>query len=475
MLSQKNGMSRARSSREFEMKRHNRGFGIVEIMVGLVVGLLSMMVIVQVYSTFENQKRTTTSGADAQTNGAMALYLLEREIRAAGNGITEGVPGANGMPPIAGCDTWVYDNSGSYYVPIKGGSDSKAGAQRIRFAPAVATDSADLPAPGGASDSLTIVYGTSAITGGYDMLGSGYAPGATTISLVSTSSIHKKDMVVLVEEDVTKPTRDATAAKNLNYQNYRVPYDCLMFQVTDITPSTGVLTVATTSPYNKPGGFNGATHYNTTIGKGGVSSTSQLFNLGQVNIVTYHIVGSNLVADSTKFGGIPDGNDPPTNNATNSVTSLPLAPNIVNMQVQYGVDTGRPNGACPSANPPPQAVDSDAIVDSWVDPTGATWGNDGAAKPSLFDLRRIRAVRIGLVARSAVMEKGCDIGNAATLVTSAAPIIHWDAGPNMTPDLSGDANWQCYRYKVYQVTVPMRNTIWSSTLNPASATNCGNN
>jgi len=68
------------------MKKQNLGFSLVEIMVGMVIGLLSTIVVMQVYATFEGQKRTTTSGSDAQTNGAVALYTVERDARLAGYG-----------------------------------------------------------------------------------------------------------------------------------------------------------------------------------------------------------------------------------------------------------------------------------------------------------------------------------------------------------------------------------------------------
>lgn len=64
---------------------HNQtGFTLVEIMVGLVIGMLVSIVIVQVLSTFEAQKNTTTGTADAQTNGSIALFSMGREIQPAG-------------------------------------------------------------------------------------------------------------------------------------------------------------------------------------------------------------------------------------------------------------------------------------------------------------------------------------------------------------------------------------------------------
>lgn len=69
------------------MFRHG-GFTLVEIMVGMVVALLALLVIMQVFGSFEGQKRMTTGTADAQTNGALALQSVLRETQLAGFGIS---------------------------------------------------------------------------------------------------------------------------------------------------------------------------------------------------------------------------------------------------------------------------------------------------------------------------------------------------------------------------------------------------
>ena len=60
------------------------GFTLVEIMVGLAIGMLATLVILQVLSVYEAQKSTTTGTADAQTNGAIALYSITRDLQMAG-------------------------------------------------------------------------------------------------------------------------------------------------------------------------------------------------------------------------------------------------------------------------------------------------------------------------------------------------------------------------------------------------------
>ncbi|MDE2402937.1 MAG: PilW family protein [Burkholderiales bacterium] len=69
------------------MKRAH-GFTLIELMVGVALGLLATLVITQVFLQSEGNKRTTTSGADAQVAGASALFTLQRDIQAAGYGLT---------------------------------------------------------------------------------------------------------------------------------------------------------------------------------------------------------------------------------------------------------------------------------------------------------------------------------------------------------------------------------------------------
>ncbi|MCK6391415.1 MAG: prepilin-type N-terminal cleavage/methylation domain-containing protein [Azonexus sp.] len=71
MLTQKNGQ---------------RGMGLVEIMVALVIGMVASLVIFQTLKDSGQRAATTTSGGDAQTSGALALHYLEQDIRQAGWG-----------------------------------------------------------------------------------------------------------------------------------------------------------------------------------------------------------------------------------------------------------------------------------------------------------------------------------------------------------------------------------------------------
>lgn len=69
------------------MRPGQAGAGLVDVMVGLVIGMLVMLVVYQVFQSSEGQKRAVTSGSDAQSNAAYGLYLLGHDLSVAGNGI----------------------------------------------------------------------------------------------------------------------------------------------------------------------------------------------------------------------------------------------------------------------------------------------------------------------------------------------------------------------------------------------------
>jgi type IV pilus assembly protein PilW len=156
---------------KYNIKRnisHQAGFTLVEIMIGLVIGMLVAMVIVQVLSMFEGQKRATTGTADAQTNGSIALYNIERELQLAGYPLMpSGQPGVADSPME--CTTVTYGATGITSISPVSILDGVAGANP-------------------ASDQITLHYGTSqsggvpsqigAVAGNTVTLGTAISPGS---------------------------------------------------------------------------------------------------------------------------------------------------------------------------------------------------------------------------------------------------------------------------------------------------------
>src|SRR6267142_831006 len=80
-----------------------RGFSMVELLVAMLIGLIGMVIIFQVFEVSEGIKRTTVGGGDAQQNGVIALYTMERDFRNAGMGFND--------TTFTGCDLVGFDSS----------------------------------------------------------------------------------------------------------------------------------------------------------------------------------------------------------------------------------------------------------------------------------------------------------------------------------------------------------------------------
>lgn len=118
------------------------GFTLVEIMVGLAIGMLVTLVIVQVMSVFEGQRRTTTGTADAQTNGSIALYNIGRELQFAGYPLMPA-----GMPAVADS-------------PLEC-TMLNAAADTTNITPVIITDGVAVAGVSSASDTITLRRGDS--------------------------------------------------------------------------------------------------------------------------------------------------------------------------------------------------------------------------------------------------------------------------------------------------------------------------
>jgi type IV pilus assembly protein PilW len=79
------------SRASFVGSRLASGFTLVELMVAMAIGLITSLAIAQVLMFSEGYKRTATAGSDAQTNGSLALYTLQRDIQMAGYGFASDV------------------------------------------------------------------------------------------------------------------------------------------------------------------------------------------------------------------------------------------------------------------------------------------------------------------------------------------------------------------------------------------------
>lgn len=381
-----------------EFLSRDQGFSLTEVLVGMAMGVIVLLIIMQSLSTAEQYKRTATNGSDAQTNGLMALRTLESEIRMAGAGTTNG---ANLCPAIK----QYYDGPG---VTTKVGR------------PVFITDGATAPLHH--SDSIEIVY-SSSLTGAAPTRISTAMPSASNVTRVFTvAGMSACDFVVFAARDGSKT--------------------CSMLQITAIE-NNGVQfrtnSGRANSNYNPPGGAQS----DALFPPGGYGTDDIIINMGKNVDRKYGVVrdGTNdqFYLEQRNMNAADSGCG-----AQEANPRLNLVSNVVNLQAQYGV-----------ANANSQEVScwtSAAITNTGC---GISTGNWSA--PAAADVKRIKAVRVAVVVRSAIAEKPASGGTCDT--TTSAP-ISWNGGPAI--DLSEVPNWRCYRYKVYQTVIPIINVIWAN-------------
>ena len=396
--------------RPFTSARAARGFSMVELMVAMTIGLIGVIIIFQVFETSEGVRRTTIAGGDAQQNGAIALYSLEHDLRNGGMGVND--------TPYAGCNIVGYDSARSTpNFPTAGNT--------MVLAPVQITFGADAQTP----DSISVFYGSQIQIANSTTLAANMTSPTSQLVLQTRFGYRLGDLLLVSEPGKNCVFMEVTGLPTTSGDTNKVNHDTLTYSL------SGGASVG--SRFNPAGGM-GVTYDGVNT-----SSVARVFNLGNLhddlnfpasqNVTvpvynTYAISSSKTLTVQNEFvisGGVP---------AVNAV-----ADNIVHMRAEYGLD----DGAGGTAN--------DGIVDHYV--------SDVSGIPNWPQV--VIAVHIAVVARSAQPEIGS--GGVGTCdSTTTAP--SWSGGGGARSfDLSADPNWQCYRYRTFETTVPLRNWLWRSS------------
>jgi type IV pilus assembly protein PilW len=362
-----------------------RGFSLIELMVGVVIGLLTVLVITQVMTLAEGKRRTVSMGSDAQINGALALFALQRDIAQAGSGAV--------AAQSLGCT-----------VNYQFGSSA---ASSFTLAPVVITDGAS-----GAPDTISILQANTTSFSAPMLLTGVHLKTDNHFTVASSLGALAGNLMIAVPQ-----TQDAAD-------------QCALFSVTNDGASPATTSTLTNTNVPHVAG-SGAAQWNQSavLPATGYTNGSYLLNMGAMVYRKYSVgstgnlqVNELSLADGTGMTG----------------AGTELYPQIVNLQAMYGKDTDG-NGS----------VDT---YDTVTPTTNAGW-------------MQVLSVRLAVVARSNQYEKD--------IVTSTAPL--WDVGSGIAVagatacnggsqclalNVNTLADWQHYRYKVYDTIVPLRNVLW---------------
>jgi type IV pilus assembly protein PilW len=334
-------------------RRSARGFTLIEMMIGILIGLFTILMITSVLVITSARSRTTAQGSDAQTNGALALLTLQREIQAAGYG-------ALASTGAIGCTV--------------------DGFAKFTLAPVIITAGI-----GSKPDSLTILSGNTQRASLPIGLVDSADPASSTLVTDPALDVQQGDEMILVPASGTS-CDSITVAGDIASNFTNIPYK------PDKTFAAGDFT---------GGSPSGPRAYLLDMGQ---SPTLRTYSIDD----TFDLVSTDLV--------------------TPGATPQNQYSQIVNLKARY--------------------VKSDTSTTG-----GVTY--DTSTPTSNAEWLKVVAIRIALVARSNQYEKDP--------VTTTAPT--WDLGDGSPPidlmtDLGLDA-WQHYRYKVYDVTVPLQNMLWN--------------
>jgi type IV pilus assembly protein PilW len=345
------------------LMHRQRGLSLVEILVAMMIGLIGVMIISQVYITADNFNRSTIGEGGAQTNGVIALYQVERDVRMGGYGI------ASSFALGCGQVSW-------YHAP-----DYTPNA--ITIAPVLITVDASAAVP----DMVTVMYsGDAERAVPASVISFTTSPAGVTVD--GTIGYDLNDMVLLVKR--------ATAG------------GCSMARVSS-APSATELSFG--SGTNNPANWGS---FPT-----GYTTNDKAFNLGTPTVRRYSVATATKKLQSQNLF------------AAAGTAAEAMVDGIVDLRAQYGKDT----------------VGNDGVVDVW----------NSTAPANTAEWQQVLAVRIGVLARIGTYERptagtDCD-------ATTTAP--NWAGGNfgavNIATTTSED---RCYRYRVFETTIPLRNMIW---------------
>jgi type IV pilus assembly protein PilW len=232
-----------------------RGFGLIEIMVGILISMLMVLIIYQVYDVSEGQKRTITSASDAQQNAAYGLFLIGQDLMGAGQVISASTVAMSGcamlrpVPAIIGAGAT--DNDPDSVTVLYGGSSSLSTP-----APLLSDTSVGTTPPGtyvvagplgfSPNDVIVAVQGTSCTLSIIGATGISVAPstGITTITHALTPTPGNN----------TSATYGAVAATLVNLGQAASPGEAARFGQTlyAVDPATNTLRTQSLLPMVQP-------------------------------------------------------------------------------------------------------------------------------------------------------------------------------------------------------------------------------
>lgn len=376
-----------------------RGVTLVELMVAIVISSLLALAVTSVMANFEGRRRTTTSINDINQAGNYAVWAIDDVLRSAGSGFAQTAGFSFGCKLLAAKGgVPILPAPAAFAAPF----DSIG--QAFRLAPALIVKDGTKPGDSKQGSDVLVVMGGAA---GKSEVPAYLAdsPSAASLKLTNTLSFSADDLILLADRDVA--TGDTMP--------------CMFSQVDGNFREAG----RTELPL-------AGTYYQAMIDSKPLSSYS----------------GSTVALD---MGNVTKGNPPffaligvGDNSSlyaydllqTSAAPQQALATGVFEMHALYGLDSNH-----------------DGKVDAWVKPEGpysyATL-TDGTVNTAGV-IGQIKAIRVGLILRAALLERNKVSPNTLTLFG--------DLGGNLSYSRTLIGDETNYRYRTVEFSVPLRNLM----------------
>jgi type IV pilus assembly protein PilW len=424
-------LSRARQS----------GVGLVELMVGILIGMIVVIVVYNVLSVAENYRRASVGTSDAQITGLLTQFIAGRDAGNGGAGITMSTGSIAVPEDLALCNKT--DPIGGVLVSTLPNNNLQVA---LRPVPVLITDGGAL----GTSDTF-ISYSTGAphVMWPVDFT----APLAVAGAPITVQSPNGFSAPA---PTVAAPYWGVTMANDASGR-------CQVVKITNALPDP---TIPATGKVTLTLDGTASTGMAYTLG-----GPARLLNLGPQGIasrIQYDVDPVNSVLRTTDLL------------TTGALVANPITQNIVLMKVQYGVDT-----------------DANGIVDCWTPATNTVCGNftDAAVRNfTTTQLAQILAVRIGVVVRSDEPDLRLltdptnpiiQAESRAVIAATRPPLVLFNCAANnatcqsrvIVPTGAGvpagaslcapGVLCDYWRYRTFETVIPLRNAIYNATTPPS--------
>ena len=377
---------------------HQSGFGLIEVLVGLLIGLIGIIVMFQVLSVSEARKRSTAGSSELQISGSIAMYMLDRDIRAAGYGFANGVDDLN-------CSVEAYDAG---RVPTN---------FNFRLVPVLIGQANGNAGP----DTITVLAGNSnTLVSGKEFISS--AANTKTMQAQKRFGFMRGDLVVAAN-DLASPgcalleITDNTNADTVTLNHVDAGSNYISDYAADPVPAR----------FNMPGG----------PAKG--FTQGRIYDLGPRPQLTTWAVLNGALSYTNAFAA--------------SAAQTDVGTGVINMKAEYGIDSNDNRKlddnewtrATPTTTIGWQRLMAIRIA---ILVRGDYWDRENCSVAPQYT----SGVSGAIVATDFVMR---NVNGAADSFPACQPGVQ--PVPSADPN-----NWRNYRYRVYETIVPLKNMLWGA-------------